>query len=240
MKNQARILVRWLEGSDDGPRNRLLASPAFDASNATECDTARNWVTERLQKNGGAWLAVNAKREVVPANDWRAANPVQLTTKAGHGRQDVLMFMPGGVHSVTLGTYDGKPVDVTVLVDPAAAERIEKQREALTTSGKVPFFSIQHRTQIAAAWVKKFFWGERADATGNHREGIWAEVEWTESGKQAIEGKDFRSFSPVFAVDAVRNTADNPAQIICNEKPTVANMGALENSPAFKAMSPFW
>jgi hypothetical protein len=40
-------------------------------------------------------------------------------------------------------------------------------------------------------------------------------------------------------VNAVRNDPDNPSIVVCNEEAR-ANMGALENDPAFQAMSPLW
>jgi phage I-like protein len=87
--------------------------------------------------------------------------------------------------------------------------------------------------------VKRFFWGERVDATGRHAEGIWADVEWSKEGKDAVEGKSFRTFSPTFFVDAIRNSPERPARIVCNENAR-ANMGALENDPAFQTISPLW
>lgn len=151
---------------------------------------------------------------------------------------NVLMYMPGGTHTIS-PSQDGRPVTVTVLVDETAAKRLEAQRAALERAGKRPFFSIQHETEIAAFWPTKFFWDNRIDATGSLAEGVYAEGEWTKSGRDAVEGKDFRTFSPTFFVDAVRNDPDRPVRIICNEK-AKANMGALENDPAFQSISPLW
>jgi hypothetical protein len=150
----------------------------------------------------------------------------------------VMMYMPSGTHQIT-PSQDGEPVEVTVLVDEAAARKLEAQRAALDKAGKKPFFSIQHETEIAAAWPSRFFWDKRIDATGSLVEGIFVEVEWTKSGREAVEGKDFRTFSPTFFVDAVRNDPEKPARIVCNENAR-ANMGALENDPAFQSISPLW
>jgi len=156
---------------------------------------------------------------------------------------DVIMYMPGGLHQITPslqdGTEAGTPVEVVVLVDAAAADTIERQRLLMEKAGKKPFFSVQHSTEIAAAWPKRFFWDKRLDATGSLAEGIWAEVEWTKSGAEAVTGKDFRTFSPTFFVDAVRNTSEHPAKIVC-QAGARANMGALENDPAFQKISPLW
>ena len=156
----------------------------------------------------------------------------------GDALPDVIMYMPGGLHRIT-PSQGGRPVTVVVQVDAQSAEDIEEQRKALTSDQARPFFSVQHSTQIAAFWPTKFFWDKRLDATGSLVEGVWAEGEWTKSGREAVEGKDFRTFSPTFFVDAVRNDEENPARIVCNADAKL-NMGALENDPAFQAISPLW
>jgi hypothetical protein len=78
------------------------------------------------------------------------------------------------------------------------------------------------------------------DATGKMATGVWADGEWSGSGKRARDEKDFRSFSPTFFVDDTRNDWDFPAKVVCNVDAR-ANMGALENDPAFgAAMSPIF
>lgn len=151
---------------------------------------------------------------------------------------DVIMFMPGGTHNIT-PSQGGKPVAVCVKIDETSAERMEAQRVALTDDKNKPFFSIQHSTQIAAFWPTKFFWDTRLDATGSLVSGVWAEGEWTKSGSQAVEGKDFRTFSPTFFVNEITNDPENPAEVVCNKNAKL-NMGALENDPAFQLISPLW
>lgn len=171
-----------------------------------------------------------------------SGNSQPLALECGHAsvvlEDGVLMYMPGGTHTIT-PSQDGEPVTVTVLVDAAAAEKIELQRQKLEAAGKKPFFSIQHETEIAAFWPEKFFYGTRTDSTGAKRDGIWAKGAWTKSGSEAVEGKDFRTFSPTFFVDAIRTDPARPARIVCNEEAR-ANMGALENDPAFSTISPLW
>jgi hypothetical protein len=153
--------------------------------------------------------------------------------------EGVIMYMPAGIHTIT-PSQAGRPVTVSVLVNEKSAKMIEAQRKTLTANGKKPFFSLQHATEIAAFWPTKFFWDKRIDATGSLVEGVWAEGEWTKSGREAVEGKDFRTFSPTFHVDAVRNDPDNPSVVVDASEYAAANMGALENDPAFQEMSPLW
>ena len=150
----------------------------------------------------------------------------------------IIMYMPSGTHTIT-PSQNGRPVTVSVAIDASAAEKLETQRAALEAGGKKPFFSVQHSTQIAAFWPAEFFWDTRLDATGSLVEGVWARGEWTRAGREAVEGKDFRTFSPTFFVDAIRNDPNRPVQVVCNDE-AKANMGALENDPAFQTISPLW
>ena len=150
----------------------------------------------------------------------------------------IIMYMPAGTHTIT-PSQNGRPVTVSVAIDASAAEKLETQRAALEAGGKKPFFSVQHSTQIAAFWPAEFFWDTRLDATGSLVEGVWARGEWTRAGREAVEGKDFRTFSPTFFVDAIRNDPNRPVQVVCNDE-AKANMGALENDPAFQTISPLW
>ena len=150
----------------------------------------------------------------------------------------LMMVMPKGVHQIT-PSQNGRAVDVTVEIDASAADALQEQFEALKAKGSKPFFSIEHETDVAAFWPDEFFWDGKVDPTGSWVEGVWAKGTWSKSGREAVQGKDFRSFSPVFFVDAIRNDPDNPVHVICcdDAKP---NMGALENDPAFISISPLW
>ena len=150
-----------------------------------------------------------------------------------------ILYMPQGLHRIS-PSQGGKPVSVVVGVNQDSAAQLERQRQILAAQGNKPFFSVQHNTQIAAFWPTRFVWDRRLDPTGKLVTGVWAEGEWSNAGREAVEGKNFRSFSPTFFVDKVSNDEDDPAQVECNEGAPL-NMGALENDPAFgSAMSPLW
>jgi hypothetical protein len=173
--------------------------------------------------------------EAVPI-DCRYTAPMQSRLEGD--LSNVIMFMPAGKHRIN-PSRAGKPVTVVVEVDELSAERLEEQRQILEASGGKPFFSIEHETDIAAFWPTKFVWDTRLDATGKLASGVWAEGEWSASGRAAILGKDFRSFSPTFFVNAVRNDPDNPAQVVCNPNARL-NFGSVVNCPAFESISPLW
>ena len=153
----------------------------------------------------------------------------------------IMMFMPSGLHTIT-PSQNGRPVTVTVEVDAKAAGALEKQRRVMEASGLKPYFGIgedSHASDMAAFWPKRFFWDKRIDATGSLAEGVWVEGEWSKSGREAVAGRDVRTFSPTFFVDEIRNDPDDPVHIVCCED-AKANMGALLNDPAFQSMSPLW
>jgi hypothetical protein len=142
---------------------------------------------------------------------------------------NVLMFMPGGLQSIT-PSQGGEAVSVQVFVDSMGAAAIERQRAALAAKGKRPYFDFNHEDRQASFWPESFFWAESPVP------GIYAKGEYSEEGRAGVEGKSWRQFSPVFYVD---NTAAKPARIVCRSdaKP---NMGGLVNDPAFSSILPFW
>jgi len=151
---------------------------------------------------------------------------------------DTLCYMPAGQHLIS-PSQGGKPVSVLVVINEDSAARIEAQRAALEAQGGKPFFSVQHCTQIAAFWPTKFFWDTRPGADGKMVTGVWAQGEWSAAGREAVEGKNFRSFSPTFFVDKISTDPENPAHVQFNPNAKL-NMGALENDPAFEKMPPLW
>lgn len=151
------------------------------------------------------------------------------------------MYMPQGVHQI-VPSQAKKAVSVAVLVDASTARAMQDQHDALVTSGKQPYFSFgddSHASDAAAFWPAKYFWATRKDAKGKMATGVWVTGEWSDEGREAVEGKKFRQFSPTFFVDAVRVDERNPSRVICEEE-AGPNMGALVNDPAFTEMSPLW
>ena len=140
-----------------------------------------------------------------------------------------MMFMPAGAHTIT-PSQGGKAVKVNVLVTAAGAQELETQRAALEAKGKRPYFDFNHEDGPASFWPAAFYWKD------GPAPGIYCRGEWSESGRTAVEGKEYRQFSPVFHVDNVRA---NPAKIAAREH-ALPNMGGLVNAPAFSNILPFW
>jgi hypothetical protein len=149
----------------------------------------------------------------------RAAVEISATS-----RNEVL-FLPIGLHSITpVAGGIGRPIKVKV--DASTAEAIEQQRRIMAGKGKRPYFDFDHEDGAASFWPEGFAW--------RNGEGVIAKGEWTARGRKAVEGKDYRAFSPVFHVD---NKRSDPAKVICMEH-AAPNMGGLVNNPAFNL--PLW
>ncbi len=138
-----------------------------------------------------------------------------------------ILFLPIGLHAITpVAGGIGRPIKVKV--GPESAQSIEAQRTKLMASGKRPYFDFNHEDGPASFWPESFAW--------KSGEGVVARGEWSRRGKSAVEGKDYRAFSPVFHVDNKR--ADNGATVICRDNAS-PNMGGLVNDPAFRNL-PLW
>ncbi|MEI7912718.1 MAG: phage protease, partial [Verrucomicrobiota bacterium] len=140
-----------------------------------------------------------------------------------------MMYMPGGLQTIT-PFAGGIDQPITVQVDVAGAFALQSQLTALKAKGKSPYFDFEHADGGASFWPSEFFWST-APAPG-----IYVKGEWTTPGKEGVEGKTWRQFSPVFHVD---NKRANPSHIVCNPN-AKPNMGGLVNDPAFANLSPLW
>src|SRR4030095_1258417 len=115
-----------------------------------------------------------------------------------------IVFLPVGLHAITpISGGIGRPIKV--LIDAKAAGEIERQRgEIQSRTDKRVYFDFNHEDGRASFWPHSFIW--------RSSEGIVAKGEWSASGRKAVEGKDFRAFSPVFHVDDKRR---DPAKVVC-------------------------
>ncbi|MHB8520722.1 MAG: phage protease [Limisphaerales bacterium] len=132
------------------------------------------------------------------------------------------MYMPAGDHEIN-ASRAGRPVSVRVHIDRGTAEALQQSLEAHSSeTPHRPFFDFDHDNNKASAWPRKFFWRDT---------GVFVAVEWTKSGAEAVQGKDYRAFSPSFFVDA-----KDPAHVTG----APLDMGGLVNNPAFKNILPLW
>jgi phage I-like protein len=139
-----------------------------------------------------------------------------------------IVFMPAGVHAIR-PVSGGIGKAINVLVNADTAYNIEKQRSEITAKTKKRvYFDFNHEDGPASFWPANFIWKDKT--------GVIAKGEWSASGRKAVEGKDYRAFSPVFHVHDKR--ADL-AKIVCAQNAS-PNMGGLVNDPAFNDILPLW
>ncbi len=138
-----------------------------------------------------------------------------------------IMCFPAGVHTIH-ATQAGEPVTYTVQVGPDTAQAMQAALQAHLAAGQRPYFDFDHEDGPASAWPTGYRWEEGG---GEKRAGVYASLDWSASGREAVLGRDYRSFSPSFHVDggAPSRVVDAP---LC--------MGGLVNSPAFLKQAPIW
>lgn len=136
-----------------------------------------------------------------------------------------IMWMPGGVHTIT-ASQNGKPKKVRVTVDSGTAAVLQQALGIhLAASQQRPYFDFDHENGPASGWPVSFEWREMPQP------GVYARIEWSGSGRDAVTGRSYRAFSPTFFTDD-----GNPARVTG----APLNMGGLVNNPAFKAIRPIW
>lgn len=133
---------------------------------------------------------------------------------------DSIVFFPKGLNTA-MASRAGKPFQVTVnatleLAGILNAQLQQARADASAGIASRPFIDFGHKKDAASAIPTEIFWDED--------KGVMCAVEWTKSGKEAIEGKDFSYFSPEFLPDG-----DNAA-ILRIPGP----IGGLVNTPAFQ------
>lgn len=134
--------------------------------------------------------------------------------------------MPAGTHAIKATNRAGKSIEVEVRVDRSTAQALQAAlADLLASSRQKPYIDFDHQEGEAAAWVKSFEWREQPEP------GVYAAVDWSSAGAEAVSGKNYRAFSPSFRVDDSR-PANVTGAPLC--------MGGLVNDPAFRAMRPLW
>lgn len=157
--------------------------------------------------------------------DTRDALDGRIALPLAEGVPEWIMWMPGGIHRVT-GSKRGRPVTVTMRVDPkGAAVAAQAFRDHLATGRKRPWFDFDHKHEAASAWPLEYAWRDSPEP------GIYARVEWSDIGREAIVGKRYRAFSPSWF-----ESSDDPAEV----EGAPLNMGSLVNDPAFEEIAPLW
>lgn len=134
-----------------------------------------------------------------------------------------IQYLPPGTHNIT-ATKNGKPAELTVAVGAETAELLQNSFASITAGDKEQvFIDFNHDDSEASGWITGFYWAGADPEAG----GVRAKVEWTKAGEEALQGRNFRKFSPTF-------TLNSKGEI----EGTTLNAGGLVNRPAFKDITP--
>lgn len=153
---------------------------------------------------------------------------IQAIAVAGAEPPSEIMVFPAGSHTIHAARTDGTPYTGTVLVGPDTAQAMQAALLAHQAKGGRPYFDFDHKDERASARPLSYRW---ESGTAGKKPGVYAAVEWTAAGRDAVVGKDYSSFSPGFYIDEA-----SPARVV--DAPL--NMGGLVNAPAFTAQAPIW
>jgi hypothetical protein len=179
--------------------------------------------------------------------------PLQAASAGGlTASDDMLMWMPGGTHYIKPGLGDNAKAEIWVKVDKESAKEVQASFEAFSKeyAPQRAFFDKEHEAKDATAWPTEFVWME------SPKPGIYARCEFTKLGRELIDGKVQRGFSPTFFTDAElpkrssiragetysvksgkRGSKENPARITDIHFPSA---GGFTNFPAFRNNLPLW
>lgn len=137
-------------------------------------------------------------------------------------------FQIAKVSSVTksLDIPGGKSVRILQVITPTDLADIAARYRAEPSELLVDF---DHFSADSAKPTKAAAWITAVEARGD---GLWAQMRLSTSGRTALEGGDYRHFSPVLGFPARSYAAGEEAH------PVALLGGALTNQPTFKGMLP--
>lgn len=151
----------------------------------------------------------------IPEDGWIQLAPL------GEAKAPMQMILNGREEDV-----DVVQVITPQVVDSLVAKFREDARVKNFPGLLVDFDHFSHdegKSSRAAGWIEEV--DSRAD-------GLWGKVRYSASGKAAVEGGDFRLFSPVLGFEPRRYQSGERVS------PRVLLRGALTNDPRFRGMVP--
>ncbi len=130
-------------------------------------------------------------------------------------------LVPIGEFSGILKTEDGEEKKVTQLLDKDTLQRMANRFSGEAMIDYEHFSQDPEKATTAAGWITGLAMRE---------DGIWAKVRWSNSGKTAVEGGDYRYISPEF--EGVEYAGNGRV------RPTLLTGAGLTNRPNLKTLKP--
>jgi len=133
-----------------------------------------------------------------------------------NGLESSIVYLPEGKHRIS-ATVGGKPKTMEVEIDSRIGASFAEDLTKRLAHNVRPFAGFDHSSGPASFIPKEFRYEEGV--------GLMLDVEWTEAGRKAIEGRDYSYFSPTFLV----STTGIPTGLAAR-----GEIGSLVNDPAFE------
>jgi Mu-like prophage I protein len=131
-----------------------------------------------------------------------------------------IMYMPAG-RTVLTPSVNGQAKTISVNVTRSTADLLQSDLERLLKQNVPPIICFDHSETRAAAIPERFTWKEG--------QGVFLQVDWTASGRSAIEGHDYGWLSPTFMLSEDGSPAGLPR--------AGGSIGSLTNRPAFTSIA---
>jgi hypothetical protein len=142
-----------------------------------------------------------------------------LDSALPEGLATEIVFIPEGSHRITPQSH---PKGIVVHLPPekgaSVAARLQEILEKRLQENVKPWFDFEHTRKFPASGYPTAFRYEAG-------RGVIATVEWSSSGRNAIDGRDVRYFSPEFYIDK---------EGVPNGVPERGPLGGLVTEPAFR------
>ena len=127
-----------------------------------------------------------------------------------------ILYLPKG-RSVINARVNGEPQTVAVDVDEGVTGLLQADLKERLAQPVRPTGGFNHKRDGPASFIPTgFIWDDKR--------GVVLNVNWTKSGRDAIEGRDYSYFSPTFRIKEDKPTG------LCQQ----GEVGSLTNSPAFE------
>lgn len=134
-----------------------------------------------------------------------------------------IVYIPEGVSRIT-PTVNGKAQTIVVKVTAENGEKVaaslQGDLEKRQAENVKPRFDFDHKANGPASAIPTKYRYEPGV-------GIMCALDWTDSGRKAVEGQDYGYFSPTFLIGEDGSPAGLPGR---------GSLGALTNEPAFRNM----
>lgn len=144
----------------------------------------------------------------------------------------------GWYHVVPLGEFP-HPSGVVQVIDARAASEIVNRFVAQSAQPNFAGLHVgqEHFYYDTDKSTEAYGWAKRLD---NRTDGVWAQIEWTDLGKQALEHKRYKFVSPVWdprkrQTEVIGNAASkSPTRV----RPLEIDTLGLTNNPNLRGMVP--